>query len=98
METGGDLLLQSRVRQQIARELPECELVERQVAVERVNDPIAVFPNLPRRVYAVAVRVGVTRGVEPPTAPPLAVMRRRQQSVHPSPVAVGTRVAQKLVQ
>ena len=96
METGGDLLLQRRVRQQITRELPDGELVERQVAVERVNDPVAVFPNLPRRVYAVAVRVGVTGGVEPPAAPTLAVMRLRQQSVHHPLVSVGARVAQKL--
>ena len=98
MKARGDLLLQRRVRQQIARELPDGELVEAQVAVERINDPIAVFPNLPRRVNAVAVRVGVTRGVEPPTAPALPVIRRRQQPVHPSLVGVGTRVAQKLVQ
>src|SRR5439155_10718587 len=45
MEAGGNLLFESRLREQVARELVDGELVEGQVAIERVDDPIAVFPD-----------------------------------------------------
>src|SRR5439155_16739158 len=82
VETRGNFLLQRRVRQQIASELGDGELVEWQVPVQRINYPVAVFPDFSRCINAVTVGVGVTRHVEPPAAPAFAVMWRSQQSLN----------------
>src|SRR5208337_5498235 len=47
IEAGRDQLLGRRVRQQVSGELLDGELVERLVAVERVDDVIAVRENAP---------------------------------------------------
>ena len=57
------------------------ELVVGQVAVERVDDPVAVEPDLARLVLLVAVAVGVAGRVEPVPRPALAVVRRGEQPV-----------------
>src|SRR5207253_10806822 len=61
------------------------KLVERQVAVERVDDPVAVAPGeRPGAVLLVAVAVGIAGAVEPVAAPALPVVRRRQHALHQS--------------
>ena len=80
--TGGNFLHGRRVRQQIARKLFGRELVERHVLVERVDDPLAVFPDAPFRIDMVAMRVGVARRIKPVTRLVLAVSRRVEQTVH----------------
>ena len=82
MEARRNFLLHRRVGQHVARELFDGELVEGQIPVQRGDDPVAVTPDAARRVNAVAVRVRVTRHVQPPATPALAVVRRRQQPVH----------------
>jgi hypothetical protein len=68
------------VRQQIAGELFEGELVERQVAIEGLDDVVTIGPDRARGVLFVTVAVGITRRVEPVPAPALPVMRRRKQA------------------
>ena len=46
MKPGGDLLLDGRIREQVARKLLDRELVKWHVAIKRVDHPIAVFPDL----------------------------------------------------
>ena len=70
-----------RARQQVAGDLLDDELVVGQVAVEGVDDPVAVEADLARLVLLVAVGVGVAGGVEPDPAPALAVVRRVQQPI-----------------
>ena len=43
------------------------------------DDPVAIEVHLARLVFLVAVRVGVTSGVEPDPAPALAIVRRIEQ-------------------
>ena len=74
-------MIDAGVRQQIARELFDGELVEGQVAVERVHHPVAVFPDLAGRVDGVAVGVGVTRDVEPRARPALTEVGRSEEAV-----------------
>ena len=81
LEAGRDQLILCRLRQQIAGELFDGELVERQVAIVRSNDPIAVGPNRPCAVDAVAVRVGVAGQIEPVAGLPFAVVRRREEAI-----------------
>ena len=75
-KAGGDDLVLRGVGQQVAGELLDDELVVGQVAVEGVDDPVAVEPDEARLVLLEAVGVGVARGVEPVAAPALAVVRR----------------------
>lgn len=68
MKPGGDPLLDRRVFQQVAGELLDRELIERLIAVERRNDPIAVGPHLAIVVEMQTVRVGITGRIEPVAA------------------------------
>src|SRR5262245_15777225 len=75
VEAGSDLLIHSRVREQIAGDLFNGELIEGQIAVERLDHPVAVTPRVrPHPVLFEAVAVGVTRQIEPVPRPLLAVL------------------------
>ena len=88
VEAGGDLLLERGVRQQVAGELFDRKTVERQVAVEGVDHPIAILPDLPRGVDAVAVGVGIASQVEPVAAPAFAIVGRGQQAIDQTLVGI----------
>ncbi len=83
------LLVERRVRQQVAGELLDGELVERQVLVEGLDHPVAVRPHLAVVVEVDAVRVGVAGDVEPVPAAMLAPVRRRQQAFDELLVSIG---------
>ena len=70
-----------RARQHVAGDLLDRELVERQVAVERVDHPVAILPDAAPVVFLVSVRVGVAREIQPRPRPPFAVVRRGQQPI-----------------
>ena len=89
IETGGDFLLLGGLGKQIAGELLHGEAVERHVAVERVDHPVAPGPHVAMAVDVIAVCVGVTGEVEPLHGHALAVVRRGQQRVDPLLVGVG---------
>ena len=82
-------------RPQVAGDLVDRELIERHVAVERGDDPVAVLPDRPGGVDVEAVRVGVAGLVEPEPPPPLAVMGRGQQAIDQALVGVGPGVGQE---
>ena len=96
MEAGGDQLIDGRVRQQVAGDLLDRELVERHVAIQRIDHPVAILPHLARRVDGVAVGIGVARHIEPVAAPALAVVRRSEQSVDHALIGVGPRVGKEV--
>ena len=81
VEAAGDLLLVGRVRQQVAGQLLDRELVERHVGVEGFHHPVAPDPLPGVAILLKAVGVGVARGIEPGERHPLAVVRARQQPV-----------------
>ena len=78
VKAGGHQLILGWIRQQIPGNLFNDELIERQVAIQRVNHPIAILPDLARSVDGVSVGVGVTGDIQPVASPSLAVMLRRQ--------------------
>src|SRR3954463_14071800 len=98
VKASGDFLIESGVREKVASQLLNREFVEREIAIHRFYDPIAVLPNLARRIDAVSIRVGIARSIQPPAAPALAVMRRVEQSLDLPFVSVRARVAQKSFQ
>ena len=65
LETGGHQLIARGVRQQIARQLFDGELVKRQVVVERFNNPVAPKPGLARVIAEVAIGIGIAGHVQP---------------------------------
>ena len=81
-KSGGDALILGR--RSASRSPAICsmmKLVVGQIAVERVDHPVAIEPDAARLVLLEAVGVGIARRVEPVAAPALAVVRRRQQPV-----------------
>ncbi len=88
-ETGGDLLVGRRIRQQVAGELPDRELVEREIVVEGLHHPVAVEPHLPLVVEVEAVGVGVAGVVEPVTCHLLAVVRARKKFLDELGMGIG---------
>ena len=90
-KAGGDDLILGGVRQHVASDLFDDELVVGQVAVERLNHPIAIDPHLARLILFKTVGIGVARGIQPDAAPALAVVGRGQQAV--DLLLVGVRAA-----
>ena len=88
-----------RRRQQVAGDLEPDEIRIGHVAIEGLDDPVAVAPGFAE----VALRgqldqvagIGVADDVEPVPAPPLAIGRRGQQPVHHPREGVGRRVGQE---
>ena len=90
VEAGRHELLGGRVGQQVAGELLDGELVERLVAVERVDHVIAVREDALALVAVVADRVGEPGQVQPGNGHPLAVMGRLEQPIDQA--LVGARI------
>ena len=82
MEARGDLLRLRRVRQHVAGELLNRELIEGHVGVDRPDHPVPVSPDGSLGVLRVAGGVGVAGQVEPDTRPALSVALRGQQAIH----------------
>ena len=97
VKPGGDPLFERRVRQQVAGNLLDGELVERQVAVEGRDDPVAPRVHLAVAVHLIAVRVRKPPGVEPVEGHPLAIVGRLQQPGDDLFVRVRRRVRQESV-
>lgn len=72
------------------------EAVVRQVAIERVDDPIAIAPGIgPNLIEFEAVGIGVTRQIEPVLSPAFAVGRVGEQAIDLLFVSVRRFVCQK---
>ncbi len=63
--TGGNLLIDGRVGQQITCDLLDRELIERHIGLECVDYPIPIWPDTARMIVMNALRVGVANRIEP---------------------------------
>ena len=97
MEPGCNALSDAGIVQHVAGQLLDRELVERQIAIQRLDDPIAILPDRATAVDRVAVGIGVTGQVEPMPPPTFAIMRGGEQSVDHPPIGVVAGVGQKPV-
>ena len=77
MKGGGEALVGGGVREQIASELLDGELVVGHVGVKGTYHPIPKRPDVAVWVPFKSVGVRVARQVQPDGSPPLAEMRRR---------------------
>ena len=80
IEARGDLLIEGSIRQHVAGQLFDRELIEGLVAVEGPDDPIAVGPHLAVVVDMDAVRIGIAGRVEPVAAAMLAPLRHGHEA------------------
>ena len=92
VETSGYLLIHAGVRQKVARDLFDREPIVRHVAIERLNDPVPIFPDGAAAVRFIAIRVGVTRQVEPRPRPSLSIVRRCEETVYQPFIRVGAAI------
>ena len=53
-ESGGDLLVERGMGEEIAGDLFDGELVEGEVAIEGIDEPVAVFPDFASAVIGIA--------------------------------------------
>ena len=97
-EAGGQLLLRTRLREQIPGQLLDRELVEGQILVQRVNDPFAPPPHGSRLVVLIAVGVGVSGQIEPDRRHAFPIPGRSQEPVDDPLVRAGRRVGEEGVQ
>ena len=80
-EAGGDPLVAGGLRQQVSGNLLAREPIERLVAVEGADHPVAVGPDAAVVVEVIAVGVRVADGIEPVSRAMLAVARTGQQPI-----------------
>jgi hypothetical protein len=92
VEGGGHLVVERGVRQQVAGQLTDCELVERHVGVEGPDHPVAPAPDRARRVVGIAGAVGIPGEVEPLPRHVLAVAVVREEPIDEPLDRVGRRV------
>lgn len=98
IEPGGNQHVNGAVRHQIAGQLLNRELIERQIAVECVDHPLTVAPRPgTRAVLFIAVAIGVACEVEPIARPLFAIVGRIEEAIDQPFVCVGTVVAQERV-
>jgi hypothetical protein len=76
-----DLLFERWLRQQVACQLFDRELIERHVAIQGFEDPVAPAPHEAFAVALVAIGVGVASRVEPVNRHSLCKARRGQQPI-----------------
>ena len=93
----GEELVGGRIGQQVARKLPDGELVEGEVLVEGADHPVAIAPHLTFIVEVQAMGVGVAGGVEPEPGLFFAVVGRGEISVDHALVGAGLGVGEVLV-
>ena len=81
MKPGGNSLGHRRIRQHIARQLFDRELIKRHVVLNRPNHPVAERPDRSIAVFFVAVGVGISSEVQPAPRPELSVRGRFQEHI-----------------
>ena len=64
-ESGGELLLVGGIGKEVACNLPDREIIEREIAIDCIGDPVAPGPHRAFVVSLIAIGVGVAGGIEP---------------------------------
>ena len=95
LEAAGDLLLHGAVGEQVAGHLPEDELIEAEVFVEGLDDPVAIGPHFAVVIDVEAVGIGVAGGVEPEAGAVFAVLGGGEVAVDELFVGVGGGVGEE---
>ena len=89
VESGGDQHFTAGFRQQVARQLPLDELVVGLVAVEGLNDPIAVRRHVAQAIHGIAMGIGKTCQIQPVHRHFFPVMGRFKQAIYLLFICIG---------
>ena len=81
-ESGGELLFVGGVGQEVACDLPNGEIIEGEIAIEGVGDPVAPRPHRAFGVVLVAIGVSITGGIEPGPGHSLSKGRVGEEAVN----------------
>ena len=81
MKACRDELIRRRIFEQVTGELFDRKSIKRHIFIKGFDDPVAPWPECSRPVLLIAVRVGVTSGVEPAQRHVLAEAFRSEQPV-----------------
>src|ERR1044071_2493607 len=82
IKSGCQALLASCARQQVAGQLLGQEAVVREIGIESLDDPIAIWPGGAKLITLISVAIRITRSVEPGNGHSLAEMFRGEESVN----------------
>ena len=83
MKSSGKVLFGRRVRDQVAGDLLDGELIEGLVAIKGIDHPLAPHPGVATSiVFFITIRVGVTSLIQPVACPALTEMGRCQVVVY----------------
>src|SRR5262249_54110291 len=97
MESNGDSIVGCCPRKQIARDLLTGELIEWQIGIDRLDDPVSPSPGEgPRKINDAAAGFSEAGPIEPMSSPSLAKMRRREQPIDQPLVGARARVGQEV--
>ena len=81
VEAGGDEVFEGAVREQVAGEGLDRELVERQVGVQGADEPVAPRPDIAAVVLLVSLGIGVAGEIEPEGGPAFAEVDGAEKAV-----------------
>ena len=83
MKSSSEMLFGRRIRDQVAGDLLDRELIEGLVAIERINHPLAPHPGVAAGiVFFITIRVGVACLIQPVARPAFTEMGRCQVMVY----------------
>ena len=82
VEPSGNELIERRFFEEITRELLDGKLIEGQIPIEALDDPIAISPHLSLVVQMQAVGIGIASDIEPVPGHLLAIAVRLQVPIH----------------
>ena len=82
VKSGSNLLVKCPIREQVSSELLDGKAIERQIAIEGLDNPVAIRPHLSIVVDVDTMRVGIARSVKPVTGAMLSPALGGQQAVH----------------
>ena len=97
IEAGRHDLCSGRVRQQITRELFDRELIEWQIIVEGINNPVSPGPLIAAAVDLKAIAISIAGEIQPLLRHPFAVSRGLEQSIDDLLISVRRAVFQEVI-
>ena len=97
MEASGDDLVRCSIRQHVASQLLDGELIKWHVLVECLDHPVAKRPNSARAILFVTIGVSITGKIQPRASPSFPVWRRLQKAINEVFIGFGILVLGEIV-
>ena len=96
VEAGGDFLRFGGSREEISRDLLDGELIKRQIRIQRCDDPIPVWPEIPQVIALEAMGVRIASIVQPWPCPANSELGGLEKAVDHPFISPGSVVGDKI--